>query len=229
MSEQPRLRIGELAALGPYFALYREEGGSPGWRPVTAVISDGGELDQIIDGVAARLGAAPPWIAASVFYQGWAARLTSIYAGSIVLGGAIPDLSASSLRFRQPRSGPVELAAAPVTAVDRRAGWRRLLADHLDPLADAVRRRVRIGRHLLYGNLASALAGSVLMLAQGGHARLTDLIREDWAQPAELARYGQWRSTGDSICYARTTCCGYDQLPGAGRCGDCSLAWRSWP
>jgi hypothetical protein len=229
MTEEPRFRFAELAALGPYFALYGDDTGGAGWRPVTAVIADGAELAQIIDGIAARLGAAPQWIAASVFYQGWAARLTSIYAGSVVLGGAVPDLAASSLQYRQPASGPVELLAEPVTAVDSSAGWRRLRADHLDPLAHAVRRRVRIGRHLLLGNLASALAGSIVMLAQAGHGRLADLISQGWAQPAELAPYGQWHSTTGGIRYARTTCCGYDQLNGASRCGDCSLAWRSGP
>lgn len=218
-------RFAELAALGPYFALHADDSGG-GWRPVAGVIADSAELAQIIDGIAARLGAAPQWIAASVFYQGWAARLTSIYAGSVALGGAIPDLAASGLRYRQPLSGPVELLAAPVTAVDAGAGWRRLLDDHLDPLADAVRRRVRIGRHLLLGNIASALAGSVVMLAQSGHGRLDELISQGWAQPAELARYGQWHSSEDGIRYFRTTCCGYDQLSRASRCGDCSLSRR---
>jgi len=219
-------RFAELAALGPYFALHSDDGCRAGWRPVAGVIADGAELAQIIDGVAARLGAAPQWIAASVFYQGWAARLTSIYAGSLVLGGAIPDLAAASLRYWQPPSGPVELLAAPLTAVDAGVGWRRLLDDHLDPLADSVRRQVRIGRHLLIGNLASALAGSVVMLAHAGHGQLEDLTSQAWAQPAELARYGRWHPATDGLRYVRTTCCGYDQLSPASRCGDCSLSRR---
>lgn len=219
-------RFAELAALGPYFALHSDDGSRAGWRPVTGVIADGAELAQIIDGIAAQLGAAPQWIAASVFYQGWAARLTSIYAGSIVLGGAIPDLAATSLRYWQPPSGPVELLAVPLTAVDTGAGWRRLLGGHLDPLADAVRRRVRIGRQLLLGNLASALAGSIVMLANAGYGQLEDLISQAWAQPAELTRYGRWHTATDGLRYVRTTCCGYDQLPRASRCGDCSLSRR---
>jgi len=222
----PPFRFAELAALGPYFALHTDDSGGAGWRPVTGVIADSAELAQIIDRTAARLGAAPQWIAASVFYQGWAARLTSIYAGSVALSGAIPDLAASSLRYRQPPSGPVELLAAPVTAVDAGVGWRRLLGDHLDPLADSVRGRVRIGRQLLLGNIASALAGSVVMLARSGHGRLEDLITQAWAQPAELSRYGQWHSSTDGIRYFRTTCCGFDQLSRASRCGDCSLSRR---
>jgi hypothetical protein len=219
-------RLAELAALGPYFALQGDDGCRAGWRPVTGVIADGAELAQIVDDIAARLGAAPRWIAASVFYQGWAARLTSIYAGSIVLGGAVPDLAATSLRYLQPPSGPVELLAAPLTAVDAGAGWRRLLGDHLDPLADAVRRQVRIGRHLLLGNLASALAGSAVMLAHAGHGQVEDLISQAWAQPAELARYGHWHPATGGPRYVRTTCCGYDQLSPASRCGDCSLSRR---
>ena len=220
-------RLTELAALGPYFALHSDDGRRAGWRPVTDLIAGGDELAQIIDGISAQLGAAPQWIAASVFYQGWAARLTSIYAGSVGLGGAVPDLAATSLRYLQPPSGPVELLAAPLTAVDSGAGWRRLLGDHLDPLADAVRRQVRIGRQLLLGNLASALAGSVVMLAHAGHGQLEDLISQAWAQPAELARYGRWHPATDGLRYVRTTCCGYDQLSPASRCSDCSLS-RRW-
>lgn len=222
----PPFRFAELAALGPYFALHSGDGSHAGWRPVTSVIADGGELAQIIDDIATRLGAAPQWIAASVFYQGWAARLTSIYAGSVVLGGAIPDLAATSLRYRQPPSGPVELLAAPLTAVDAGVGWRRLVGDHLDPLADAVRRQVRIGRQLLLGNLASALAGSVVMLAHAGHGQLEDLVSQAWAQPAELVRYGRWHTATDGLRYVRTTCCGFDQLSRASRCSDCSLTRR---
>jgi hypothetical protein len=221
-------RLAELAALGPYFALQSDDGSRAGWRPVTGLIDDRAELGQVIDGIAARLGAAPQWIAASVFYQGWAARLTSIYAGSVVLGGAVPDLAATSLRYLQPASGPVELLAAPLTAVDAGAGFQRLLGDHLDPLAAAVRRQVRIGRHLLLGNLASALAGSVVMLSHAGHGQHEDLISRAWAQPAELARYGRWHPATDGLRYVRTTCCGYDQLSSASRCSDCSLSRRRY-
>jgi hypothetical protein len=209
------IRVSELAAISPYFAL-REGPPDPaaGWRPVT-----GADVAQLI-------GQSPigvPWIAASLLYQGWAARLTSIYAGSVVLAGQVPDLSMSRMYYRTPVPGPVELLAWPLAAVDPAQGWRLLFAGHLEPLATAIREQVRIGRHLLLGNVASALAGSLATLARAGYARIDALIEQDWARPAELAQCGRWAAAPGGSRYTRRTCCGYVRLPGGGRCGDCSL------
>jgi hypothetical protein len=225
------IQLSELASIGPYFAL---QAGPPdpaaGWQPVSSVIAGAGpggqQLGGLIDRAAARLGTGQRWVAASVLYQGWAARLTSIYAGSVVLAGGAPDLGAARLHYRIPRSAPVELLAWPLTMVGTDDGWRRLLDDHLGPLTVAVRRQVRIGGQLLLGNLASAMAGSLAALARAGNAPLDSLVSQEWAQPADLARYGQWLATPDGPRYARRTCCGYTQLPGGARCGDCSLTWR---
>lgn len=220
--------LAEVSRIGPYFALLGEDGkgSGHGWQPVASLVDDAETLSQVIDTVAVRLGGASRWIAASVFYQGWAARLTSVYAGSVVVGSAVPDLGIERLRFRLPQAGPADLLAAPAVPVDFESGWRRLTDDHLEVLITAVRQQVRIGSHLLRGNVASALAGSLATLAQAGYGSLAVLIRQRWAQPAGLARYGQWLDATAGPRYRRTTCCGYDQLPHAGRCGDCSLARR---
>jgi hypothetical protein len=211
------IQVGELGDINPYFAL-RE--GPPeadaGWRPVTAA-AVGRLIDQSPIG--------ERWIAASLLYQGWAARLTAIYAGSVVLAGQVPDLRMSRMYYRDPRPGPVDLLAWPLDAVDAGDGWHSLYAGHLEPLAVAIRQQVRIGRHLLLGNVASALAGSLAALDRAGRARLDALITEEWARPAELAGCGRWVATPGGPRYARRTCCGYTQLPGGGRCGDCSLSW----
>jgi hypothetical protein len=228
---QAQFRLAELARIGPYFAL--QDGSDAGFEPVTSLIADTAQaaarLGERIDDVSARLGTAQRWIGASILFQGWAARLTSIYAGSAVLAGAVPDLSAARLRYRAPPGGPVDLLATPLVATDLGAGWQLLAGEHLEPLTRAIRRQVRIGQHLLRGNLASALAGSLMMLARQDHGPLDELIGLAWAQPAELDRYGQWRLTPAGPRYARTTCCGYTQLADGGRCGDCSLSWRRAP
>jgi hypothetical protein len=229
-----QLPLAELARIGPYFAL--RDGGCAGdhagFEPVTGLIAGtpqaAARLGQRIDDVSARLSATQQWIGASILFQGWAARLTSIYAGSTVLAGPVPDLSAARLYYRAPLAGPVDLLAAPLVAADPGTGWQ-LLTGHLDLLAAAIRRQVRIGRHLLRGNLASALAGSLMVLGRTGHGPLDKLISHTWAQPAELRRYGQWRATPEGPRYARTTCCGYTRLAGGRRCGDCALSWRQAP
>jgi len=226
-----RIPLAELARLGSYFALRDgATGGEAGFEPVAGLL-DGSEESEVrlrarIDDIAARLGTTQRWIGASIMFQGWAAHLTSIYTGSVVLAGAVPDLSAARLQYRRTPDGPVDLLAAPLTVTDPGSGWRLLAGGHIDPLANAIRRQVRIGRHLLLGNLGSALAGSLIVLAQAGHGRLDELTAAAWAQPAELRRYGQWLTARDGPHYARTTCCGYMQLPGGRRCGDCALSWR---
>jgi ferric iron reductase protein FhuF len=230
---QPVL-LRELAAIGPHFALVADGAADEGWRPVSALIGRAEELGAVVDEVAARLGTPERWIAASLFYQGWAARLTSVYAGSAALRGAVPDLRVDRVSYRLTRSGPVELSVAPYESVSVKSGWRCLYDEHLVPLADAIRRQVRIGRYLLLGNVGSALAGSLAVLADVRYEPLEALLGRDWARPVELAMSGHWVPTPVGPRYARTTCCGYEQLDRGGRCGDCSLSWcglsgkRAW-
>lgn len=229
----PAIPVQDLARIGPYFAIGSTGAGSAegvqgagGWRRANSLAGDAKGLGQAIDQVAARLGTSQRWIAASIFYQGLAARLTAVYAGSAVLCGAVPDLGAERVRYRLLQSGPLGLIAEPIEALSPDDGWRRLDDGHLEPLAAAVRRQVRIGGHLLRGNVGSALAGALSVLAQERHEPLEVVIGQRWAQPAALARAGRWVPTPEGPRYARRTCCGYERLQGGGRCGDCSLNWH---
>ncbi|MGN6793844.1 MAG: hypothetical protein ACTHJW_15770 [Streptosporangiaceae bacterium] len=219
--------LGDIAAIGPYFALTC--GGtseSAGWLCVRTLIDIPDDLASMIDDVAVRLRTRKRWIAASVLYQGWAARLTSIYAASAALCGAVPDLGAELMSFRPGRPGPVDLAVAPLRALTPADGWHRLCEGHLGPLATAIRGQVRIGGYLLRGNVGSALAGSLSIVAVQRQLPLDSLLRHNWAHPADLAASGRWLRTPDGLRYARTTCCGYELLDQGGRCGDCSLNWH---
>jgi hypothetical protein len=221
------LRLDRLNEISAYFAV---EAGpadpADGWRPAAELLGDEGGrlLGEVVDIAGARLATPRRWIAASILFQGWAARLTSIYAGCLVLDGAAPDLAASIVRYRRPATGPVDMAVDPLVRMNAGEAWRRMLDDHLHPLAEVIRAQFRVGRRILEGNIASALAGSLSTLARTGHGSLAELITRPWAQPSDLACYGSWTETADGPRYARTTCCGYLRIPGGGRCGDCSLA-----
>jgi hypothetical protein len=223
----PPVPVADVARIGPFFAFTSEAAGaSTGWRTARALASDQDGLGQMVDDVAARLGTAHRWIAASIFYQGWAARLTSIYAGSASLCGAVPDLRGDLVSYRLRLPGPVELSVAPLRALTPAAGWRSLREEHLDPLATAIRRQVRLGSYLLTGNIGAALAGALSTIATQRRQPVDSLLRYNWAHPADLAPSGRWLRTPDGPRYARTTCCGYEQLDHRGRCGDCSLNWH---
>ncbi len=228
----PPVPLADIGAIGPYFAFGSARiSADAGWRTVPDLIDDDGCLGQMIDDVAGALGTTQRWIAASIFYQGWTARLTSIYAASACLCGAVPDLRADLVSWRRRQPGPVELNVAPLRSLTPAAGWRSLRDEHLDPLAGAIRRRVRIGRYLLAGNAASALAGALGTIATQRPYPLDSLLRLHWARPVDLASSGRWLRTPAGPRYARTTCCGYEQLDQGGRCGDCSLNWHGarWP
>jgi transposase len=188
-------RLDELSAVSPYFSLIPgAEATDPEWRPVTVMLADTPEAAARLDGAIDNLGS------------------------------AIPDLAAERLRYRLAPTGPVELAAHPLIGLDPDHAWRRIIDDHLHPLADAVRRQAQIGRRLLDGNIASSMAGSLTTLARTGQAPLATLIDRPWAQPEDLAPYGEWTVSAEGPRYVRNTCCGYEQLSEGWRCGDCSLA-----
>jgi hypothetical protein len=223
----PSIPLADIAACGPYFELTSVgTSGEEGWLRASALIGDPAILGQMIDDVAASLRTRHRWIAASVFYQGWAARLTSIHAASAALCAAVPDLSAGLVSFRPRQPGPAEFDAWPLRSLTPAAGWQVMCAEHLGPLATAIRGQVRIGEYLLRGNVGSALAAALSMVSAQLRLPLESLLGSNWAHPADLAASGRWLHTPDGPRYARTTCCGYDQLDQAGRCGDCSLNWH---
>ncbi len=229
---RPAIPVEDIAGFGPFFAFASAPAAATaGWQTARALIDDQDGLRRMIDDVAARLGTGQRWIAASVFYQGWAARLTSIYAGSASLCGVVPDLRGDLVSYRLRQPGFVELSVTPLRALAPAAGWRSLRDEYLDPLATAIRRQVRIGGYLLTGNIGAALAGALSTIATQRRHPVGSLLRFNWAHPADLAPSGRWLRTPDGTRYARTTCCGYDLLDRGGRCGDCSLNWHGhrWP
>jgi len=226
LTQAPGLQLRRLAGISSYFAV--QDGPArtaDGWHPAASLLDEDGRLlGEAIDSIAARLAAPRRWIAASILFQGWASRLTSIYAGSLTLDGAAPDLAITRVHYRVPPAGPVDMIIDPVVPLDATRAWRRILDDHLHPLAGAFRAQARVGRRILEGNIASSLSGSLGTLARTGHGSLAGLVAQPWARPADLAAYGSWTQTPQGPRFARTTCCGYLRIPGGGPCGDCSLA-----
>jgi hypothetical protein len=141
----------QLSQLNPGFILPgagRDAG--PDWVAVTALLAGtpraGHLLDQALGAVARRLQTTESWIAASILFQGWAARLTSLYAGTIILGTSIPDLSASRVQFRVGSAGRVQLTMAELVPVDAVTGWHQLYDGHLDPATAGARARTLASR-----------------------------------------------------------------------------------
>ncbi|MET8182660.1 (2Fe-2S)-binding protein [Streptomyces sp. NPDC005336] len=234
----------EAAAVGPFFAL--RTGAAPGsggprdegYVPLgaTYTVTGGAAAPALltrIDTVATRLGTGERRVAASLVFQGLAARLWSLALGPAALSGHVPDLRPDGLWWNPARIAPDDLwHPGPWRVLGEPGGLAGSVAQavygHLLPLHLATRAACRVSERLLWGNAASALAGSLRVLhdwcrAQGrGEAadRATALVRA-------LLETPPLRDTGtpasSPLAFRRRTCCLYYRVPGGGLCGDCVL------
>lgn len=207
--------------LGPFFALEPEAGDD--WTPVRTLLDDPAATDAAIDRIAGRLGTDNRAVAGSLFVQGWAGRLTSIFAAAAAHDGRVPDLAAANVHYRYAGDAPVRLAIDDPVQLDSDQAWQRVTDEHLRPLIEAVHDRCRAGRRQLWGNVASALAGSLASLDRAGVATLPALLATTWASPPDFAELGWW---AHRTSYARRTCCGLFRAPEPRICADCSIVWE---
>jgi ferric iron reductase protein FhuF len=222
---------------------------------------DGGQdhLDALLGSVRAALGGCEPRVAASLFFQGYASRLLSPPLACLAASGCVPAMTADRLRWRHPEDQMIELG---LTADEGWAGSDRRLIEqlvaasfeeHLEPLADALRRRVRIAAGLLTGNAASALVSGLALLQGRLGPDWRSLAAHAVAQP-RLRGSGTWRANpehgnpehgnpehgnpehgnprrggdGEPV-FVRRSCCLYYRVAGDGLCADCPMAARGVP
>jgi hypothetical protein len=240
--------LAAAAVLGPFFVLETDPppaataDGAPPWRPFADLTDDlevtRARIEAIRNGIAERAGLGveevPLRAAASLAHLGLVARLVSPSLGAALLGGVVPDLD--GLYWRDVL-GPV-----PLTLPDPHG----LAVDPLDPeevavvlsrqLADGPAARLgasigsvgRVSPRVLWGNLASATAGAVRMLAAGSpaHAEVAYAVGRRLLDRAPLTGTGAFSGVRPGAEFRRTSCCLYYRVPGGGYCGDCVLLGR---
>jgi FhuF-like iron-sulfur protein len=249
--------LAAAAAAGPFFAVDQWSGGEQ-WRPLSALVTDRAVLSERVEharGVMARgAGVAPAGLevraVASIVFLGLASRLVSPSLGAAVVGGVVPELSMADLWWRPVDSGPWPLAArltpgtpgapgTPGTAVgglasgEQLAAAARLLSEGCvqglaGPVAAAFGTTFRLSRQVLWGNVASALAGAAGLLAEAFPSRAQAAGR----LTAQILGQGPLAGTGELVqpdaavprrFLVRRSCCLFYRVPGAGICGDCVL------
>lgn len=192
------------------------------WEPADVAYRRG--MAELAAQTGRALGTHEDRVAVSTLQLGYAARLWSPALACALAHGIVPDLAGLEVGTRLPLR--VRLPAA--------AGWNSpdfdgtagLLYDvvvtgHLAPLAAGLRGRVASG--LLRGNAASALIGSLTVLAgaRPGLAGPARSIADRLLATGMLRGTGQLTGTG--LAFRRNSCCLYYRVPGGGLCGDCSL------
>ena len=228
--------------------------GADPWIPCASLVAPDGVLADLLDEDRTQRWVQDLPVAASVFFQGQATRVLGVGVGLWLIAGTVPDVAldatAITLQFELParlgftrvaRAGLLGAPAVDVELVDDAAvlEWfvDRAFTHHLDPLADAITARVPIGRRLLWGNAAAALAnaGHSVEAASPPEQRAQIAAATDRfvaAMPHDLAGLGH-RFTptvgaglggGASSFWERDACClWFREDPHGAVCDSCSL------
>ena len=165
---------------------------------------------------------------ASTHFLGLASRLVAPALGAAALAGLVPLLDPAGLAWQRVDRGPMPLAITTAGAAE--VGDAGGAADALHagvvhpviaPLEAAFEAAFDLSPQVLWGNVASAVAGAATMLRLTGHPARVDprSLAEAVTSRGLLAGMGQWTSTG----FVRHNCCLFYRVPGRGKCGDCVL------
>ncbi len=222
--------VHDVATVGPFFAICTDVGerADRAWRPLVELHADSDLLRDRIAHVGSQIGTAEQRVAASLAFQALAARLV---AGPLALAAVhrvLPVLPAAELYWRPASAGPWPLGvASPLTGrrAEGPAEAAALTADLvveplLVPLVAAVRRVSRVAEPLLWGNVASSLAGAAAVLA----GALPDVGARARSIVRAVLRLGSLAGTGGygpDGRFRRRSCCLYYRTPDGGLCGDC--------
>jgi ferric iron reductase protein FhuF len=230
-----RAALDDVAGIGPFFAVSANpaEVVDDSWRPLRELYTDPEPLAARIRVVAEALGGAEPRVAASITYQGLAARLVSPVLAAATVHRLVPPWSPDTVHWRPAVTGPLPLWESGTDDAARRPGPGELPATvaevlvgpHLEALADAVRAVVSVSRRTLRGNAASAVVAAGRLVAQARPAAATRARQV----VAELLSSGALAGSGTlegRWAFRRRSCCLYYRVVEDGFCGDCVLTER---
>jgi ferric iron reductase protein FhuF len=200
-------------------------------------------LAAAVAGSAAGRGSDDPQVLASLWWQAYAYRVAGTALACWLVSGVAPDVRADAMAIGVARSRP---SSVVFRVQDPATGFvERLFAGHLDRVAASLTARHRLGRGLLWGNVAAACASAAGSVREAvgppWRSRLHDFLA---AAPHGLATFGSWSVTADTAdpsgstatdppdpatdaapTYRRTTCCLWwkTSVAAGALCADCSL------
>jgi hypothetical protein len=235
MSGPDETALDLAAEVGPFFVLDRWTPDA-GWRPLTELVE---QPHVLVERVAAaremlaersRVGVdeIEQRATASIVFLGLAARLVSPAFACAALADRVPELHLDALWWQPVLGGPWPLARSGITdsvpsgdlADDLDA---RILQPIVAPVLEAFGRTFALSPQVLWGNVASSLAGALMMLRAARPDRAAQATR----LVGQLLDHRTLAGTGDldpsAPSFVRRSCCLFYRVPGAGICGDCVL------
>jgi ferric iron reductase protein FhuF len=219
-----------------------EEVGDGRWFRCDELLGDPSWLGAVIRDSGRRLGAPGGAVAASLFVQGYAYRALTLALSCFLLGGVLPGSRPEEMAMALSKGRPASVAYRAPRALAT-GQWRPgdgggsadvlgafvddAVEGHMRPLVSATLSCVRVGRRLLWGNIAASAAVAFRTMEGLLGAEVKPLGERFFAlAPAELQGLGNFVTVehgGRSAWYwERRNCCLYDRLPGKVRCTDCS-------
>ncbi|MEO9224351.1 MAG: IucA/IucC family C-terminal-domain containing protein [Acidimicrobiales bacterium] len=214
------------------------------WIDCEVLATDAGAraLAAAIDAGTAGRGGGDRQVGASLFAQSYAFKTSAIALAAYAIGLPAPSPSAGALavRLAKGRAAGLALRTHDTTAPGDPGTPARLaealLAQHLAPFLGAVRREVRIGERLLWGNVAASCAAAFRAVEGAARDRGDDIERahvraraatffaaaEPWLGSAgrfELVEH----AGSEGWFWTRTSCCLWFRTSGGPTCDDCSL------
>ncbi|MEV4532635.1 (2Fe-2S)-binding protein [Asanoa sp. NPDC049518] len=233
--------LAAAAAVGPYFAWEAWSAGAD-WQPFTDLLRPSVATARVSVARSTLVGAfglapsdVPDRVVASVYFMGVASRLLSAPFGAAVAGGALPLATRANLWWRPVPSGPMPIGYGVVRAVPSLSPGEVAgelvagpLAETVTPLLELFQAEFRLSPKVLWGNVASALAGAAGVLADTmpRHASTAGAVLEAALALPPLAGTGSIvrPEPRQPRCFlVRDNCCLYYRIPGGGTCGDCVL------
>jgi ferric iron reductase protein FhuF len=200
------------------------------WLRCADLLADPPELLELARAAGPHLGTDEDDVAMSLFVQGYAYRIAAVAVGGWLLADELVDVAPSGLqialargrpnavRFAEPRIAVA--APAPVEAVHE-----QLVDGHLDLLVNGAHEACRIGRPLLWGNVAASIAAAFGAFMDPLPDRRDDIRRRvlDFFATARPELSGSVVPVGARWMWQRTACCLWYRTSSAFRCDDCSL------
>ncbi|MFI5842001.1 (2Fe-2S)-binding protein [Catenuloplanes sp. NPDC051500] len=159
-----------------------------------------------------------PRVAASLTVLGYSARLVGPVLALLVRERILLDLSSVSSSYAPGAGFRLSLDVPSATPADAEAAGPALVA-HLSTIISRVRVAAPAAAGLLWGNVASGIAGTARQLARVAPPDECRRVRDAVLATGPLATAGAF-GAGDA--YTRRSCCLFYRL-GAGTCGDCPL------
>jgi hypothetical protein len=227
------MTLDQVVALGPFFAHEQHfSGTAPAapWRTMSELLDDPAVLEDRVMATRAYLAAAGGQdpdavevrVAASITHLGLVARLVSPALATAVLDAGVPPLDLETVYWQAVLGGAFPLSLAPPSKS------RDLTTEVFDGPVPALNRateRFSVSDHILGGNVASAVNGASVALANAA-PQLADRATEMAARLLAHPTVREAHTTADGTFRRRSCCLIYRAAPNhAGAlCGDCALA-----